>query len=118
MWKQLLERRGIAIDALPKKVKNTIAEYQEIEQGIVELRDELAQETNSDVKSEIESDIAELERSLSATDSEIYNAVMTLKVNPDGTVGNMTASEITEAWNSRKAQYEAGQKQHKTKSIF
>ena len=118
MWKQSLETKGISTDALPKKIKSLIADYNDIEAGIVELKQELANVTDEAEKQEINGDVAELEQTLNALNNEIYKSVALLKSNPDGSVGTYTADELMDAWNARRTAWVNSDKKSKTKSIF
>jgi hypothetical protein len=47
MWKDTLDRKGIAIDALPDKVKRMVGEYNDIQSGIDDITAALANNNES-----------------------------------------------------------------------
>lgn len=118
MWKQTLEKRGIAENAVPKKVQKMIADYREIESGIEEMESELQNEKDASAKKELNSVLSDVRKTLEQLDKEIYNVVMLLKLNADGTVATMNAADLISAWESRINEFRAKEKKFKTKSIF
>jgi protein subunit release factor A len=118
MWKQNLESKGISEGALPKKIKALVQDYNEIEAGMVELKNELAAESDLKTKAEIQADIAELEAAMNNLSEQIARSIATLKLNPDGTVGEYTAAELEAAWQARRQAWLSSDKKKPTKRIF
>ena len=118
MWKETLEKRGIAENVVPKKVQKMIADYREIESGIEEMESEVKNEKDASAKKELNSVISDVRKTLQQLDREIYNVVMLLKLNADGTVATMNASDLSSAWENRLNEFKSKEKKFKTKSIF
>lgn len=118
MWNQMLERKGIEVSALNKKLQKLIADHQEIQAGLTELEQELAQEQDASIKKEIEYDIKGIRQDLEKLDRQITDQVSMLKKNPDGSLGTMTSAELADAWNNRRNEWIGGEKKKTTQSIF
>lgn len=116
MWKDTLDRKGIAIDALPDKVKRMVGEYNDIQSGIDDITAALASNNDPAAKREMEADLKELRAGLKKLDGELEKAISVIRVSEDGSVGSMGANDMLAAWNKRREQAKSGS--GKTNSIF
>lgn len=117
MWKQILSNKGIGVEMLPSKTKKMIDEYNEMEEGIAEMQNEIQSEQDPEVRKEISEDIQVLNGEMSKLSNKIVKEIQYLKLNADGTLGQYTQEELQSSFQSRIEGYNPESKT-KTKSIF